>query len=112
MDANIIKILSSLIVVLLIFFSAIAQVNILSVKNQESKMFSREVAKLENQKESLSQENATRLAQEIDKLVNQKQIQPVTIGETARQIGITESTLQKQKALEKPSIDSNIVVTR
>ncbi len=112
MSTSAIKLLSILLSLLILFFACIAQVNILSVQNQEVKTLSREVAKIENQKESLVQDNATRLAQEIDKLVSQGKIQPVTIGETAKQIPLSETIKQQQRTLEKPSLNPNMVVTR
>jgi hypothetical protein len=112
MSSSVIKLLALLTSLLILFFGCIAQVNILSVQNQEIKALSRDVAKLENQKESLAQENTTRLTQEIDKLVTQGKIQPVTIGETARQVPLSETIKQQQRTLEKPSLNPNMVVTR
>ena len=112
MSTSIFRIFALFCLMFVGFFGIIAQINTLSVSNQESKFLNRDIVKLESQKESFSQDNATKLAQEIDKKLNQKTIQPLAIGESNKQIPLQETIKKQQKSLERPFFNSNMLVGR
>ena len=109
MSLVIIKLISCLSILFVLFFSIIAQINILSVINQENKILLRDKVFLESQREVFIQENTTALVQEIDKKLSNGDIQPISIGENLRQEKL--ETLIKQQQKQFPQI-SNIIVTR
>jgi hypothetical protein len=109
MTANIIRLISILLVGFVLLFGNIQQINFLSLQNRKAIILAKDKTDLELKKETILQQNLAKFSVEIDKKIAKNEIQQTIIG-LNKNISNLENLINNQKLLK--NTNNTVIIAR